>query len=109
MNGIKCSFVGNLGKDPEIAGDKVKLNVAVRMSAEHTEWVGVTLWPTKNGGGLDYFAKAKKGDRVTVHGATLTTKPGDKGTWFNASAQAMDAVIIPKQAAAGKDDGDLPF
>lgn len=108
MNGFKTSFVGNLGKDPEIQGDKIKLSVAVRMSAEHSEWVSLTLWPTKNGGGLDYYQKAKKGDRISVHGATLTTKPGDKGLWFNASAQALDAVIVPK-AAAGKGDDDLPF
>lgn len=108
VNGIKCSIYGNLGKDAEIQGDKVKLNVAVRMSAEHTEWVSVTLWPTKNGGGLDYWQTAKKGGRVAVLGATLVTKPGDKGVWWNASAQALDAVYIPKQAT-DKDAGDLPF
>lgn len=108
MQGIKCSIFGNLGKDAEVVGDKVKLNVAVRMSAEHTEWVSVTLWPTKNGGGLDYWNSAKKGGRVTILGATLVTKPGDKGTWFNASAQALDAVYIPK-ADSQKGADDLPF
>lgn len=112
MQGIKCPLYGNLGSDAEVMGDKVKLSVAVRMSAEHTEWISVTLWPTKNGSGLDYWNTAKKGGRVAIMNATLTTKPDGKGggkVWFNASAQALDAVYIPKAADSQKGADEPPF
>lgn len=113
MNGIKANFIGTLGRDVEVQADKAKFSLALRMSAEHTEWVGVTAWPTKNGGGLDYLGKGKKGDRVVIIGGTLTTKPDAKEPtkiWWNLSVQAMDCTVIPK--GAGKTEAvtdDLPF
>ncbi len=111
MSGMKASFVGNLGSDVEVQADKAKLSVAIRMSAEYTQWVSVTAWPTKNGGGLEYLGKGKKGDRVVILASTLTAKPDGKDPakiWWNVSAQAMDCTIVPKGAGKSDDDG-LPF
>ena len=88
----KCTFLGNLGADPELrmtaAGQAIlKLRLACTESymdkqsnerKERTEWISCTLWG-KRGEALAKFLK--KGSQVYVEGSLRTTsyeKNGEK-------------------------------
>lgn len=111
MFGIRGGgFTARLGNDVEIdsANNRAKLRCAIQMDKEYTEWVSVLVNGPKSGN-LDWLAKGKKGDEVSIVSSQISTKPNDKGgLWVNVSCSSMDVRLFPKvKAEAGGDD--IPF
>lgn len=90
MTGLnKCSFIGNLGADPEIrhtqSGQAVaNFNIAVNSKwtdkqsgekKEHTEWVRIVLWSKLAEIASQYL---KKGNQIYVEGEFQTRKWTDQ-------------------------------
>lgn len=115
-----CSFIGNLGKDPEIrttqGGDKVA-NFSIACSEqwkdkatgekkEVTEWVNVVVWGALAGVVEAYL---RKGSKVFISGKMKTRKWADKDgkdRWSTEIVlQGFDSKLIMLDGAKQGDSG----
>jgi single-strand DNA-binding protein len=111
----QCTFIGNLGADPELRGDGgdrsvLKMRIAVTNSwidrddkkQERTEWVSIAVFG-RRGEGLAKILS--KGDRVCVVGRMQTSeyeKDGEKR--YSTEIVANDVVLCG--GGKGRDDGE---
>ena len=124
----KCTFIGNLGSDPEVrytGNGTAVTNVSIACTEkwnenEHTEWVRLTFWKRLAEVVGEY---CKKGDRIYVEGQLRTRdyEHQDGGKRYVTEIRVGELVMLGekresaakpagKEAAAQDDDFDsLPF
>ena len=108
-----CSFIGRLGKDPEIrhtAGGKAVANFSIACSddykkksgekVEQTNWINIVAW--------DRLAEIcgkylKKGSQIHISGKQVTRKWEDKegNTRYSTEIVASDMQMIGGRSDAG--------
>lgn len=105
-----CTFIGNLGKDPEVkttenghkvarfpiaCGEKVK-KPETGETVEYTEWVNIILWDKLADVAEQYL---KKGMQVYVHGRmrTRSYEGNDKITRYVTEIHAFDMKMLGRK------------
>ena len=124
-----CSFIGNLGKDPEIrevAGSKVaSFSIAVtekgfttkdgKKIEDKTTWVNVVAWK----GLASLIGYASKGSKVFVSGKLSQRSYEKDGRTFSVYEIIAESIVLldsnrgaiqPTESQVKSDDGsNLPF
>jgi single-strand DNA-binding protein len=103
----QCSFIGRLGKDPEMsytpnAKAITKCSLAIDQGKDHTMWLNVTCWD-KLAETVEKYAR--KGMLVFVQGKLQLRKYKDKNKVDQVSVEII-ATIVQLLEKRQKDEGD---